>query len=272
MENKDTFFPPKSQFIKVEKKLKTIHLLHLAFLASILGPPIGFCHSLCSSVPVPVLKCKALNKYSYSWKLWKYYCNSTYTIAIISQFPYDRLQYNCNTDCSTIAIVKMSSIVTLVLIVVYCQSNWSVAWNKGTTLLPVYLGLAAISPPSPLVAIFFRIFRYTWFNFSVSVFSPEPNKATQFPYQALYIRPEWVTLDMWPLESEVGMAEPCFENDLVQKICARKIVAAFSSLLLRNPDVLTAGQLHLFSELWETIATLTCMRTLKVLMNNYFST
>ena len=83
---------------------------------------------------------------------------------------------------------------------------------------------------------------------------------------------EWVTLDMWPLESEVGMAEPCFENDLVQKICARKIVAAFSSLLLRNPDVLTAGQLHLFSELWETIATLTCMRTLKVLMNNYFST
>ena len=83
---------------------------------------------------------------------------------------------------------------------------------------------------------------------------------------------EWVTLGMWPLESEVGMAEPCFENDLVQKNCARKIVAAFSSLLFRKPDVLTAGQLPLFSELWETIATLTCMRTLKVLMNNYFST
>ena len=61
---------------------------------------------------------------------------------------------------------------------------------------------------------------------------------------------------MWPLESEAGIAEPCFNYDLVQNICAGKVVPDISSLRFRNPDVLIAGQLHRYSELWERIAAL----------------
>ena len=77
---------------------------------------------------------------------------------------------------------------------VICQSSWSVAWNRHTTLLR---------------------------------------------------------------ESEVGMAEPCLDYDLVQNICARKVVPDISSLHFCNPDVFIAGQLHLYDELWERIAALT---------------
>ena len=51
-------------------------------------------------------KCKAwLSRYRHSWKLSQYYCNSIYTITIKSQYACDVLQF-------TIAIIKMSSIVT----------------------------------------------------------------------------------------------------------------------------------------------------------------
>ena len=61
---------------------------------------------------------------------------------------------------------------------------------------------------------------------------------------------------MWPLESEAGMAEPCFDYDLVQTIYAWKVVPDISSLCFRNPDVFIAGQLHLYSEPWERMAAL----------------
>lgn len=50
------------------------------------------------------------------------------------------------------------------------------------------------------------------------------------------------------------MTEPCFDYDLVQNICVAKVVPNISSLRFRNPDVFIAGQLHLYSELWEKIA------------------
>ena len=61
---------------------------------------------------------------------------------------------------------------------------------------------------------------------------------------------------MWPIESEAGIAEPCFDNDLVQNISAGKVVRDISSLHFRNPDVFIAGQLHLYSKIWERIAAL----------------
>ena len=59
---------------------------------------------------------------------------------------------------------------------------------------------------------------------------------------------------MWPLEA--GMADPCFNYDLIQSICAGNVVPDISSLRFRNPDVFIAGQLHLNIELWEKIAAL----------------
>ena len=67
---------------------------------------------------------------------------------------------------------------------------------------------------------------------------------------------EWVTMDMWPLESEVEMTAPCFDFGFVQSICSGKIVPDITTLRFRNPDVFIAGQLHLHSEVWEKIASL----------------
>lgn len=66
---------------------------------------------------------------------------------------------------------------------------------------------------------------------------------------------------MWPLESEAEMAEPCFDYVFIQNICAGKIVPDIWSLCFRNPDVFIAGQLHLYSTLWEKISALSsyCM-------------
>ena len=52
------------------------------------------------------------------------------------------------------------------------------------------------------------------------------------------------------------MAEPRFDYDLVQNICAGNLVLDISSLCFRNPDIFIAGQLQLYSELWEKIAAL----------------
>lgn len=63
-------------------------------------------------------------------------------------------------------------------------------------------------------------------------------------------------MDMWPLESEVEMTAPCFDFGFVQSICSGKIVPDITTLRFRNPDVFIAGQLHLHSEVWEKIASL----------------
>lgn len=69
---------------------------------------------------------------------------------------------------------------------------------------------------------------------------------------------------MWPLEA--GMADPCFNYDLIQSICAGNVVPDISSLRFRNPDVFIAGQLHRNIELWEKIAALSsCDRANEVL-------
>ena len=61
---------------------------------------------------------------------------------------------------------------------------------------------------------------------------------------------------MWPLESEVELTAPCFDFGFVQSICSGKIVPDITTLRFRNPDVFIAGQLHLHSEVWEKIASL----------------
>ena len=63
-------------------------------------------------------------------------------------------------------------------------------------------------------------------------------------------------MDMWPLESEVEMTAPCFDFGFVKSICSGKIVPDITTLRFRNPDVFIAGQLHLHSEVWEKIASL----------------
>ena len=63
-------------------------------------------------------------------------------------------------------------------------------------------------------------------------------------------------MDMWPLESEVELTAPCFDFGFVQSICSGKIVPDITTLRFRNPDVFIAGQLHLHSEVWEKIASL----------------
>ena len=49
---------------------------------------------------------------------------------------------------------------------------------------------------------------------------------------------------MWPLESEAELAVPCFDYNLVQRICTG-IVPEIKNLRFRNPEVFIAGQLHL---------------------------
>ena len=63
-------------------------------------------------------------------------------------------------------------------------------------------------------------------------------------------------MDMWPLETEAELAVPCFDYNLVQSICTWQVVPEIKNLRFRNPEVFIAGQLHLYSELWEKIAAL----------------
>ena len=63
-------------------------------------------------------------------------------------------------------------------------------------------------------------------------------------------------MDMWPLESEVEMTDPCFDFGFVQSFSSGKIVPDITTLRFRNPYVFIAGQLHLHSEVWEKIASL----------------
>ena len=57
---------------------------------------------------------------------------------------------------------------------------------------------------------------------------------------------------MWPLESEAELEGPRF----FQNVCVGKSVPDISSLCFRDPDVFIAGQLHLYSELWEKMSDL----------------